>query len=285
MNPLLAGAGGACAALAAAEVVALLARPATVAVLSAMLGPVAVIAQRGRAATHQARLLLGALVASTGFLLLALVGHPWLGLAVAASAPAGATFVIRFRLARWRSQMRSGAAGAALAIGEASASGLDGVAGIERAAFDGAVSATVATELQDLATRCRLGLSLEDGLQELRRRAGAGPWDAIVAALLVQRSVGGDLSKILGGIASGLEASVRARAEARSLSAQARLTARIVIAMPLVGVALGEIASPGTLGRIVASPVPRALAASAVVLQLLAVVAVRRAARVGGPRR
>lgn len=285
MTALLAGAGGVLAALAGAELLALLARPASAAAVAALLAPAAGVASRGRAATPRGRGLLAALAASAGFSMLTLAGHPWLGLAAAIAAPGVAAVLIRLRLARWRAVMRSGAAGAAMAIGEASATGLPGVAAIERAAGDGAVPPAVAVELRDLSTRCRLGLPLEDGLEELRRRAGGGPWDSIVAAILVQRAVGGELSRLLGGLASGLDASARARAEARSLSAQARLTARIVVGMPVAGVVLGELASPGTLGRIASTPLPRALALTAVVLQAAALATVRRVANDGGAGR
>lgn len=282
MNPLLAGVGGVCAALAGVELLSLLARPGAVTAMAAVVAPASGVAGRGRGATRQGRHLLSALAAAACLFVLALAGHLWIGLAAAAGAPGLSSLLIRLRLACWRSAMRRGAAAAALAIGEASASGLPGVASIERAAGDGALTSVVATELGDLAVRCRLGLPLEDGLDELRRRTACGPWDSIVAAILVQRAVGGELSRILSGLASGLDDEERSHAEARSLSSQARLTARIVIAMPVAGVALAELASPGTIGRIVSTPLPRALAVVAAVLQLAALVTVRRVARLTG---
>ena len=59
------------------------------------------------------------------------------------------------------------------------------------------------------------------------------------------------------------------------------LRARIVIALPVAGLAMGEIASPGTMGRVLSEPLPRALTLVAAVLQVSAVVVVRRIARLG----
>ena len=170
---------------------------------------------------------------------------------------------------------------AARSIGDAAAVGLPGVAALERAAADGAVSAQVSTELGDLAIRCRLGLDLGSGLVELRGRAAGPEWDALVTAMLVQRQVGGDLARIMRSLAAGLESSARSLDEARSLSSQARLTARIVVGLPLAGLVICEVASPGTLSRMASSPLSRTLALAALGLQLAAVFAVRRVARLG----
>lgn len=281
MNELLAAAGAGCAALFAFEMLALLARPRSLATAAALIGPTALAGTRGRRATAADRLRVGALgVVSCSAVALVAAG-PWLALAVALAGPLFPAGLLRLRRARWRSAMSRGAAAAARAVADASQAGLPGVAALERASGDGGVSPAVALELRDLATRCRLGLPLDQGLEDLRYRAGSPPWDALVAAVRVQRQVGGDLAAILNALAHGLEGSARARDEARSLSSQARLTARIVIAMPVGGLFLCEVASPGTVSGILASPLARLLAVVACALQAAAAVAVRRVARLG----
>ncbi|MFM9126798.1 MAG: hypothetical protein ACKOTA_04410 [Solirubrobacterales bacterium] len=52
--------------------------------------------------------------------------------------------------------------------------------------------------------------------------------------------------------------------------------------MPLAGLAICEIVAPGTLARMLSSPLPRGLTLAAFVLQVAAVFAVRRVARLGG---
>lgn len=282
MNPLLAGAGGALGLLAAAEVLAAVARPASFGVIAAALRPASAAARRGRKATRSQRAGLGTLMGLAGFVGVSLAGGPLLGIAAGAAAWSAASSVEHARRSRWRRAMREGAAAAARAIGDAADVGLPGVAALERAAADGAVAAQVSTELADLATRCRLGLDLGAGLDELRARAAGPEWDALVSAMLVQRQAGGDLARILRSLASGLDTSTRALAEARSLSSQARLTARIVVGLPLAGLVVCELAAPGTLARMVSSPLSRSLTVAALLLQGAAVFAVRRVARLGG---
>ena len=284
MNALLAGAGAAFGLLAAADLLAVVARPSSFGVIAAALRPASVAARRGMDATRSERAGLAALMGLASFAAFSLAAGPVAGAVAAALALGGASAVLRARRARWRRVMQAGAAAAARAIGDAANVGLPGVAALERAATDGAVSSQVSIELSDLATRCRLGLDLGTGLDELRSRAATPEWDALVSAMIVQRQVGGDLARILNNLAGGLEASVRSRAEARSLSSQARLTARIVVAMPLAGLVICELAAPGTLSQMLSSPLPRGLTLLALILQAAAVFAVRRVARLGERR-
>ena len=83
MNELLAAAGAGCAALFAFEMLALLARPRSLATAAALIGPTALAGTRGRRATAADRLRVGALgVVSCSAVALVAAG-PWLALAVA----------------------------------------------------------------------------------------------------------------------------------------------------------------------------------------------------------
>jgi tight adherence protein B len=90
------------------------------------------------------------------------------------------------------------------------------------------------------------------------------------------------LARLLRELAGDLDSIGRALREARAASAQARLTARIVLAMPLVGALIFALLAPGALAAIFSLALPRALLLLAAVLQVVAVLAVRRVARVRG---
>jgi hypothetical protein len=53
------------------------------------------------------------------------------------------------------------------------------------------------------------------------------------------------------------------------------------VLLPLLGALLAEAAAPGTAAHVLAAPLPAALAALALVLQVVALVVVGRIARVG----
>ncbi|MFM9140882.1 MAG: hypothetical protein ACKOTH_10305, partial [Solirubrobacterales bacterium] len=140
MNALLAGAGTAFGLLAAADLLAAVARPASFGVVAAALRPASAVARRGRDASRSERAGLGALMGLAAFVAFSLAAGLLPGVVAAAAALSAASAVVRARRSRWRRAMREGAAAAARAIGDAANVGLAGVAALERAAADGAVS-------------------------------------------------------------------------------------------------------------------------------------------------
>ena len=115
-------------------------------------------------------------------------------------------------------------------------------------------------------------------LERLRRRAAGAAWDTLVAGILLQRDAGGDLAGLLRDLASSLEAAARAEADARAATAQARFTARLVLGLPLAAAALTELAAPGFAASLLAEPLPAALVAMAALMQLAAMLVIRRLA-------
>jgi tight adherence protein B len=117
----------------------------------------------------------------------------------------------------------------------------------------------------------------------LRSRARAHAWDTLVAAILLQRDAGGDLATLLRELAVAGEAAERAGRDARTATAQARFTAWLVLGLPPGAALLAELGSPGFLAGLVATPLSAWLAATALLLQAVALVCVLRLART--PRR
>ncbi|MCD6726242.1 MAG: type II secretion system F family protein [Solirubrobacteraceae bacterium] len=216
-----------------------------------------------------------AVTCGAGWLVAGALGAGLLGLL----GPPAAVALVALRRARWRSAMACGAAPAALALADALAGGHAVSGALEVAARDGALPPAARVALGSAAGAIAVGEPLPAALGHLADRTGPGGWRAIVAAILVQRETGGDLARLLRELADGLARQARAEANARGASAQARLTARIVVLLPAAALALLAIAAPDALGAIAASPAALLLATAAVVLQALALLAVWAIAR------
>jgi tight adherence protein B len=185
--------------------------------------------------------------------------------------------VVRARRARYRDELRRGAAGAARALADA-------IAPATRCAARSPTSrrrcpARPVNELRVAARSLALGEPTEPVLERLRARARTRAWDTLVAAILLQRDAGGDLPALLRELASALEAGDRLERDARAATAQARFTAWLVVALPVGAAALAELAAPGFLRALVAAPLPAALTALAFVLQATGLVAIHRIVR------
>jgi tight adherence protein B len=220
---------------------------------------------------------------SAGALLAAgwLLAGPVAGVLLAATGPALVRAVVEARRRRWRSSLLDGAPGVARALADALAGGHAVRGAIAEAAARGGVPGATGDELRRVAHALALGEPTEAALDHLRDRARAPAYDALVAAVLLQREAGGDLAGLLRELAASLEAGVRLERDARAVTAQARFTGTLVACLPLGAAALAELAQPGFLMGLLSFPPSAALLAAAALLQLAGLLTVRRLARVG----
>jgi tight adherence protein B len=277
--PLLAAVAAGCAVFGAWEALAAVEEAAPGRRLRRALAPLRLARRAGRAPTVPERRRLAVLGA--GALLAGgwLVAGPLAAVALAAGGPALVGRVVAARRRRWRRELGLTAPAVARALADA-LSGGHGVRGaLTEVARAGGVPGPAAGELRAVARRLAFGARTEDVLEDLRARAGDPAWDTLVPAVLLQRDAGGDLAGLLRAIAVAQEQALRVEGEAHALTAQARATARIVAGMPFAGLALGELASPGTLAALLSDPRSGVLAALAFALGATAFVVVGRLAR------
>jgi len=209
----------------------------------------------------------GWLLAGAAGALLAGCAGPWL-----------AARAVRSRQRRWRARVAREAPVVALALADA----LDGGHAVGAAVAEAArgVPGPAGAELRLAAASLALGEPVDAVLERVRRRAGSRPYDAIVAALLLQRDAGGPLATLLREVAAGLETAAQAEADARAATAQARFTALLVALLPVAAAGLAELGRPGVLAGLLRTPLTAWLGACSLGLQLLALAAVHRLARV-----
>ena len=124
------------------------------------------------------------------------------------------------------------------------------------------------------------GASLETALGSLGDSCGS--WAQVTAAINLQRRCGGDLGASLRGIAAVLDDSLRVELEAQSATAQARMTAGIVCALPAVGGAAAIAVWPSLGGQLLGSPLSVGLCVGAISTQVVCVAAIRRICEAAG---
>jgi len=195
---------------------------------------------------------------------------------VAVVAAWGAPRVVDGRRARYARRLDEGAAEAARAIADAVSAGGSLRACVAAAARR--LHGPIADELSRTAWELEMGAATDAALERLRTRSASAALTLIVAAMQVQRRSGGDLAEVLRGVAVALEQDRRVLDEARAATAQARFTAVVVIVLPVCGVALGALASPGLVGRMTGSALGIGLLVAALTLQVSGALVVRRLA-------
>jgi len=91
----------------------------------------------------------------------------------------------------------------------------------------------VSREFERVVQEVRLGLSLEQALNNLLRRMPSEDLDLVITAVNIQREVGGNLAEILDIISHTIRERVRIKGEIQTLTAQGRLTGWIISLLPI----------------------------------------------------
>lgn len=269
---LLAALGGGAVAVAIREGVA--AMPSLMRQLEAAGRTLALAGRENRAPTELERRRLGIVIgAALGLMAIMLTGAGALA-GVAAAGPAVAGLAIARRQRRYRIRVERDVPAIAAGIADAVAGG-----GSLRIALLGAGTALdgpTAVELARVGADLELGIPAREALAGFVRRVPSARVEALVVAILSQERAGGDLAELLRRHAGAAAQRQRAEQEARSATAQARLTGGMVVVMPLFMGLMVELISPGFVGGMLASPAAVVLLALAGMLQVGGFVAIRR---------
>ncbi len=182
-------------------------------------------------------------------------GGPLLGLGLAAGS-----FVAPRLWLGWRAKRRRDAFG--LQLGDT----LQMIAGSIRAgygllqAIEAAASEALpptSEEFSRLLVEAQLGRDLGEALGALADRVDSDDFRWVVEAIEIHRQVGGDLSEILDIVSTTIRDRARIRRRIRALSAEGRLSAFILIGLPLVVGAAISFTNPGYMAELTGSTVGR----------------------------
>jgi tight adherence protein B len=98
-------------------------------------------------------------------------------------------------------------------------------------------STPISDEFARVVRELNLGVSLEQSLNNLVKRAGNDDLDLIITAAIIQTQVGGNLARVLDNISDTIRERVRVKGQISALTAQGRASAWIITLLP-VGLAI-----------------------------------------------
>ncbi len=177
-------------------------------------------------------------------------------LALPAGGPGLVAFVVALSIAApvvaWSLCRHRGPAGVEAALPgavDAIAGGLRSGASLRQAVAEAAAAAPgeLGRDLARVATATERGATIVASLEEWAERRPLGGVRLVVAALALGSEMGGATAQAVDGVADTLRQRLAARAEARSLATQARLSAAVIAAAPLAFCALASATDARTL--------------------------------------
>jgi tight adherence protein B len=122
-------------------------------------------------------------------------------------------------------------------------------------------------ELETLLTQVRLGATVQQALESMASRWPLPAVRTLAVAVSLQREVGGSLAGVLQVAEEGIRARHELLGEVRSLTAQQRLTAYLLLGLPFAVMGALSLFSPDYASRLFASGAGRLILGGAVLLQ------------------
>lgn len=124
----------------------------------------------------------------------------------------------------------------------------------------------IAEELNRALVQARLGVPLEDALEEVAVRMRSVDFSWVVMAIRVQREIGGNLAEVLENVAETLRDRDRVRRQVDVLSAEGKLSAWVLGALPVVFSIYLILVRPDYISLLVTTGIGLALLVGALIL-------------------
>ena len=134
----------------------------------------------------------------------------------------------------------------------------------------------IGTEFGKALAQISLGVSTEQALKNLTERVDCPDLKFLTVSVLIQRETGGNLAEILDSIGRLIRERFKLRGRIRTLSAEGRMSAGILVAIPIfVALALAVI-NPGYIGTLRNDPAGKILVGIALVMMIIGIFFIKR---------
>jgi tight adherence protein B len=131
-------------------------------------------------------------------------------------------------------------------------------------------------DFAQLSQEQRLGVPLRDALLSLSRRVPLPDLRFLVSAIVIQKEVGGDLIQVLERTAALIQDRLRIHEQVRTYTAQGRMSAWVLTALPIALLVLLAIAIPGYANTIFHDPAGQRMLMVGCALLVMGAVVIRR---------
>jgi tight adherence protein B len=136
-----------------------------------------------------------------------------------------------------------------------------------------------AEEFGRVVMESRLGRDLGDSLRALSERVESEDFDFVVQAIDIHREVGGDLAEVLTNVAGTIRDRNRVRRSIQTLTAEGRISAGILLALPIVMFFVVQGLNPEYLEELTGTSAGRVMLGIGIALMTVGAVWMRRLIR------
>lgn len=138
--------------------------------------------------------------------------------------------------------------------------------------FDDPVSTEFGTTLDEI----NFGVGVNDALKNLSNGVDCPDLKFFVISVIIQRETGGNLAEILENIAYLIRERFKLQGHIKTLSAEGRLSAAILIALPFIAAFALSLINPDYIGTLFTDPIGRIMVVFAITMMIIGFFVMRR---------
>ncbi len=131
-------------------------------------------------------------------------------------------------------------------------------------------------EFSRVLAEARLGMPIDEALNGMAERVGGEDFRWVVLAINIQRQVGGNLAALLTTVSNTLREREMVRRQIKVLSAEGRLSAIILVALPFVLAGYISVVNPGYIQQLFDETVGKIMIAVGLVLMTIGILWMRK---------
>jgi tight adherence protein B len=204
----------------------------------------------------------------------AMLQNPLMALAVAAACGAGPWFALQFALKHRADKLREQLPEVLTIMASSLRAGHSFLQAIDTVSKE--IQEPAAAEFVRVVAEIRLGRPVEEALEAMADRVGSADFRWAVLAVNIQREVGGNLAEILDNVADTLRERAQMRRQVLVLTAEGRLSAYVLVALPFgIGLYMTAV-NPEYIGLLVTTKLGLVMLVGACVLIVAGILWMRK---------
>jgi tight adherence protein B len=185
----------------------------------------------------------------------------------AAAAPLGAKLLLRFRAARRQAAFADQLDDSLQLMAGSLRAGHSLLRAVDSVSQEAA--APTSEEFSRIVNETRVGRDLNDALDEVAARMGSDDFVWVAQAIAIHREVGGNLAEVLDAVSHTIRERNAIRRQVKALSAEGKLSAIVLMALPFGVTGFISLTNPAYLSRFTESFMGYAMLATAAIMLIV----------------
>jgi tight adherence protein B len=202
-----------------------------------------------------------------GGLLGFVVSGPFLGVLVLVAVPFGSKLFLRFRAGRRQAAFADQLDDSLQLMAGSLRAGHSLLRAVDSVSQEAA--APTSEEFSRIVNETRVGRDLNDALDEVAERMGSDDFVWVAQAIAIHREVGGNLAEVLDAVGHTIRERNAIRRQVKALSAEGKLSAIVLMALPFGVTGFIGMSNPGYLAKFTESLIGYGMLGTAAVMLLV----------------